>query len=367
MLSSVDPHYRGMNVPAIYEILHRGLGAAKPSEYETKAQFDARIEKIKSLPLFGSHKIGDQYTFVLGGVWEGEGSISEGAGGPLSYLRGAIQTSYDAESQVLTVTIPAVTGVAFGTDHTSFGWGYRNRDTGHHVGQNAFGVKKVVTDVVSLRHTLEVDTANLAWLKAYCNQEFSRDVQCKVSVPVGKARAMDGDVRVAFGATLKEPYTEEEAGTEKATIDSPFETYEVQRGLFISPNQLVIYSGRTGEIVAQYSNEGFQQEYPLHVEISENKSPDWKDPLCTRNLYLIRDGSIAFDYQVDDGKEIHLFRPDKPLRLQARKSVTLSVPFCFIPRLTVLRDGAPYQLTCETQRQFAMNTSKCEAIGLPSQ
>lgn len=364
VLTSVDPHYRGMNVPTIYEILHRGLGSAKQSQYETKAQFDARIELMKGLTLFGNQKVGDQYTFVLGGGWNGGGSVSAEGGGALSYLRGAIQTAYDAESQVMTVTIPAVTGVGFGADHTAFGWGYSSRPVGHHLGQNAFGVKKTITESVSLQHTIEFESADISWLKAYCKQEFSSDLQCEVSVPATKASAMDGDIRVALGGTLKEPYTEEESGTQKATIDSPYETFEVQRGVFISPNQLVIFSGRSGEIVAQYSNAAFQQEYALHVEIGENKSPDWNNPICTG--YLVRDAPISFRYQIDGGKEIDVFRPDKALLIQAKNNVTLTVPFCFIPRLTVLRDNVPQQLVCEKQTQFALNRSKCQAIGLPA-
>lgn len=362
-VSSIDPHYRGMNLPAIYDILHRGLGEAKQSEYETKAQFDARIDKIRSLSLFGPHKIGDQYTFVLGGAWEGQGSVSAETEDSLASLRGAVQTSYDAETQILTVTVPSMLGLGSGTDQTSFGWGYSIRTTGHHVGQNAFGVRKVVAEGVTLQYTIEVDTADLVWLKPYCSKEFGSDIECRVPVAAAKARGMDGDVRVALGGTLEQPYTEEEKGTSKATIDNPFEAYEVERGLFVSPNQLVIYSGRTGEILAQYSDEAFQHEYPLHVEVSENKTPEWDNSLCTG--YLVRDAPIQFYYQVDDGKSIDVFNPDKPIRLQAKRSVTLSVPFCFIPRLTVLRDGLPYRLNCETQSAYALNRSKCEAIGPP--
>jgi hypothetical protein len=49
MSSSVGPHYRGMNAAAIYDVLHRNFGTAIASEYETKAEFSARLEKIKSL------------------------------------------------------------------------------------------------------------------------------------------------------------------------------------------------------------------------------------------------------------------------------------------------------------------------------
>ncbi|WP_433970203.1 hypothetical protein [Tunturiibacter gelidiferens] len=251
--TSVEPHYRGMNASAIFDVLHRNIGVIKASEYETKTQFDARLQRIMSLPLFDGHKVGDQYTFALGGAWAGERSFSSEGGDPLSYLRGAIQTSYNSESQILTVTLPIVTGMASGMYDMAFGWGYDVRTVGHHVGQNAFGVKMAVTDSVIHEQTLDFNDADIAWLESHCEQESARsDVKCKVPVSAARARAMDGSIRVALGSTLKEPYTAEDSGTQKATIDSPYENHEVRHGLFISPNQLVIYDGRTGEVVAQY-------------------------------------------------------------------------------------------------------------------
>ena len=360
-LSSVDPHYLGMNVDAIYSALHKGIGVAKQSEYETKSEFAARLEKIKALPLVGRHAIGDQYTFVVGGAWEGEGSVSKDNAQDLSVLRGAIETNYNAESEMLTVKIPKIQGLASGRDHISFGWSYDSHVTGKHIGENAFGVKKVIVDGISLQYTLEVDTADLGWLSAYCSQEY--DVECSVRIPAAKARAMDGDVRVAIGATLMAPYADEETGVDSATIDSPYETRQTERGIYIVPNQLVMYSRRSGEILAQFSTVAFQQEYPLHVEITENGSPDWSSPICTP-AFTIRDAPISFEYQVDNDEVKHVFDPKLPLSLQAKSSVNLSIPYCSIPRLRVLRNGSPYKLTCEEQNRYALNVSKCEAIGL---
>ncbi len=166
---------------------------------------------------------------------------------------------------MLTVSIPAVAGTADMSDHTSLGWSYTSHATGRHVGQNAFGVKRMITERVTLQQTLEVDNRDLAWLKTYCS-DSSGDITCELLMPAAKARAMDGDIRVAFGATLTPPYMEEQTGTNTPSIDSPFETYVDSQSIYIVPNQVVIYAGRTGEVVADYSKQGAQKVDPPYVD-----------------------------------------------------------------------------------------------------
>jgi hypothetical protein len=260
VVSSVDPYYRGMNVSAIYDVLHASLGEFKPSEYESSTQFETRLAKVSAVPLVGGRKVGEQYTFVLGTAWVGGGSVSDKNESADAYLSGALRTSYDAEAQMLTVTIPVDTGVqdfdtSSGIDHNSFRLGYGTvSNRGHYVGQNAYGVKKVISDVLMRIHSLEVDSADISWLKTYCKQEGGlSDVECTMSVPREKARAMDGGVRAAFGATLKAPFTEERSDVIDATINSPYQIRQIYQGLFIHPNQLVIFNESSGEILAQYT------------------------------------------------------------------------------------------------------------------
>lgn len=73
--SSVDPHYMGTNVALLYDILRRVLGPTRRSQYETADQFSKKLDTLKQLTLIGNHRLGDQFTFVVGGVWNGEGSV----------------------------------------------------------------------------------------------------------------------------------------------------------------------------------------------------------------------------------------------------------------------------------------------------
>jgi hypothetical protein len=72
---------------------------------------------------------------------------------------------------MLTVTLPIVTGLTSGMYDLAFGWSSNVRTVGHHIGQNAFGVKMAVTDSMILEQTLDFNDVDIAWLESHCEQE----------------------------------------------------------------------------------------------------------------------------------------------------------------------------------------------------
>ncbi len=251
-VTSVPAHYRGMNAASLYSTLRLCVGEVKRSQYETKEQFDAEQANLLQLPLANNHKVGDRFTFVIGGAWDGTGSVPIDEFTANEYLEGAIQTSYEATNGILTVKIPTVGGVDGSSDLSAFGLTYRSRTTGHHMGQNAFGVKKSVSEGVSLNYVLQVQNSDLLWLKRKCDQHYGMDWECEFHIPADQARAMDGKIRVAISGTFVAPYIKEQSGQKTATLDSPYEEYEVSRGLYINPAQVVFFDSATGTVLAAY-------------------------------------------------------------------------------------------------------------------
>jgi hypothetical protein len=352
-------------IPAaeLYEAAGRTLVAPEKSEFETTAQYQARIEALAQKILLRGLKASDDFAFVLR-------PSSHSISGPLQkrddflMFQAGVETKYDADSKQMSVSIPTDAG-EFGGDYKWVSAIHRSVAYGvPYVGQTAFGVKHLIRRVKT--DTLELEMEDYDWL----SPDYTGDGTEKVfslTVEPDQARTLSDDIEIIVIGKLRAPFTSHSVdGTEPSLEQAePTNIARVHRLLHITLDRVIIADSRTGAILKQFSRKKHQTEFPLTVEFRGEDVP-FSDSRCTESAYLFPFNILSIDYSVDGGAEQHEFLQDPtrngPLRIEAHSYVDVSIKYCDIPRVRVLVGGSPYKLSCEYQGQYIANDSKCARI-----
>ena len=231
-VESFSAKFQGHNADGVVKELKRIV--TKKDDYESDSEYTERIEKaLNTLPL----------------------SISSGGICVVEHNFGLSNTSYVANSKILWVNIFNrhikiwVDGNNIHKDFRVF-FSERNRRESSYIGSNAFGVSTRVSKMErsATYITFDGESTKKALLSAGF---FEDDVYFSVplEIPPVEARALHGNVRVAYKYRLRLPYlgTYEEFETPK--IDWPFESKERQTLVIADLRAVIVFDKKTGRIL----------------------------------------------------------------------------------------------------------------------
>lgn len=340
----------------LYKAASRTLTAPEKSEFETTAQYEARIAALLRKPLLHGLSGNDDFAFVLK---PSARSIS----GPLPRQHDFLtvdflETKYDADSRQMSVSIP--TDAEIGSDYKWVSAMHRSVAYGtSYVGQNAFGVRRLVRKVDT--DTLEMDVEDYDWLSADYTDDYPNKV-FTLTVAPDQARALSGNIEVIMIGRLRAPFTSHFVDGFEPSLEQPepTDTTRIHRVLHIALDQVIIADSGTGTILKQFSRQRHQTEFPLRVDFRGEDAP-FSDTRCTESAYLFPFNILSIDYSIDGGTEQHAFL-NESVHIEARQYVDVSIPYCNVSRVQAFVGGRPYKLSCEYQEQYIGNDSKCARI-----
>ena len=353
--NKLPANFQGDDADLLYRAIAQKLVHPDKEEFESSAEYETRLQVFASQPLLGKMSAGDEFAFVLG-------LGGESVRGADATVYGKIQTSYDADAQVLTVTIPL--DPLSDEDGNFYDWASiwkrEGVPLGSYVASNAFGVKAQVRRFNDLSTEILIDNSD--WLEPDCSKNPG-DVTCNVTVGSSVARSFAAHPRVLVIGKMLPPFISSQEDTSEPTVDTPSEIHHHYKLLHFRLDQLWVFDGQTGGVLHKYSREEHAEEFPLRVSFLLKTPDTWSDPRCGKEFS--QDSVVEIDYGVDGAApKMEYLSATKALQVEARHSVDVSAQYCNLDRISVTVNGQPFALTCEPQSQFLFNTSKCEAIQL---
>jgi hypothetical protein len=263
----------------------------------------------------------------------------------------------------MSISIPT-DGGELGSDYKWITGIYRAVTYGTpYVGQNAFGVHRLIRKVRT--ETLELEVGDYDWLMPDCTDDGLNKV-FSLTVEPSEARELSENIEIIMIGNLHAPFVSHSVDGTEPSLEQlePTNITRVHRLLHISLDRLIIGDTRTGAILKQFSRQQHQTEYPLTVEFRGEDVP-FSDPRCEESASLFPFNILSIDYSIDGGTEQHAFLSE-PLHVEARQYVDVSVSYCNVSRVRAFVGGRPYKLNCEYQGQYIANDSKCARIQIES-
>jgi hypothetical protein len=353
----LPPHFSPMSAVEVYDAATRIQAGSQKSDFETTAQYQARLAALLHRPLLHGLNGTDDFAIAL---LPSARSISGAVRAHDDFLTmDFVETKYDADSQRMSLSIPK-NGGEIGSDYMWITAIHRTITYGApYVGQNAFGVKHLVRKVRT--DTLELALDDYDWLAP----DYSDDGLNKlfsIAVEPHKARELSETIEILMIGKLHAPFTSHSVEGTEASLEQliPTDITRVHRLLHMSLDQLIIADSQSGTILAQFGRKKHREEYPLTVEFRGIEVP-FSDPRCEQYASLFPFNILSIDYSVDGGTTEHAFL-NKPVHVEARQYVDVSTRYCNTPRVSVYVDGHPFKLTCEYQAQYIANDSTCTRI-----
>jgi hypothetical protein len=249
---------------------------SQKGEYETSAQYAVR-QKSAAVPP-------QPIAFLLNG------------GGRFGY-GGSVRTAYDADRQVLNITLELFKRTVGGSDiYGTYDLDGTIIHGDHYLGTNAYGTTADVTQVIAKSYSLAVE--NGTWLTL---RNLGYAMQgAKVTLPImfspEKAKDLAGNIGVLLVGNLQTPWVSRDLSVSTPTLENPSDVSEIRAYLHIDPTEVWLIDIRSGEVLFKFSERSLaeqlnhleeerRQTYPLRLDISG--------------------GWAAFlTYAVDDGEEI---------------------------------------------------------------
>ena len=253
-------HFVPTNPAELYAAASRILVAPEKSDFETTAQYQARIEALAQKVLLRGLKASDDFAFVLR-------PSSRSISGPLEkqddfLTMDFVDTKYNADSEQMFVLVPTDTG-AIGTDYKWVSAIHRSVSYGApYVGQNAFGVRRLIRRIKT--DTFELDVADYDWLSLYCTDDTEEQVKAglyglgkmfSLTVPPEEARVLSDDIEVIMIGRLRAPFTSHSIDGNEPSLENLKDLTRVHHLLHISLDQLIIANSRTGRILKHFSSQ----------------------------------------------------------------------------------------------------------------
>jgi hypothetical protein len=353
--NKLPPYFQGDDANILYRAIAQKLVHPDKGEFESSAEYESRLQVFASQPILGKTAAGDEFAFVLG---LGGESVRDAD----ATVYGKIQTSYDADAQMLTVTIPL--DPLSDQDGNFFDWAsIWKRDgvpLGSYIGSNAFGVKAQVRRFNDL--STEILIANSDWLQSDCSKNPG-DVTCSVSLGSSIARSFAAHPRVLVIGELLPPFISSQEDTCEPTVDAPSEIHHHYKLLHFRLDQLWLFDGETGAVLRKYSREIHAVQFPLAVSFVLGTPKTWKNPHCA-DVYVPQT-PVVFNYGIDGSDpKTGILSGTKVLEVDAHRSVAGSAQYCDLDRISLTVNGKPFTLICETQTEFPFSASKCDPIQL---
>lgn len=222
-LSDLPPNYLGNSPTAVYLALGRQSTSLAKSQFETSANYIARLSRLlNQLQIEG--KIAGEDTFMF--------ALSE------------VSESYDADSATISFKVDSqpeyFTNAKPLDELSSIVLTSSSKSLGSRTGQNAFGVK------------IKYRIVQYSALKLVMARHRVAPWQFKLLLPgvaPQEARKLMGGLRVALIGMLMRPYIDDSTEYDRATLSEPEEAHYQNYYLFFDPHKLVVFERRTGKLV----------------------------------------------------------------------------------------------------------------------
>lgn len=224
------------------EDLVRELGAAgttTKSEFETTAQFEARVKQSK---------LADRkYAFVYGS-YASSSSASQTVPEslvPLITQRTPPSFAYNADSGLMTTSIP---------DDLTLKVVARRADSA--IGQNSFGARAEFRSVLADEFAVNASRASAFWLNDALFRDYPFPNHPQFSFPLGidHAREVKPYLRVVLVGTLTSTEVKCQSFREAATLSKPFEIERRRCSVDFDITELHIIDARTGTGVITFNS-----------------------------------------------------------------------------------------------------------------
>lgn len=255
-VEKLPPKFSGNNVITLFGALLKNYPKYQKNEFETNEVFQERLVRLEDATVTGKLKYNGTVAFPL---------------------LASFESSYDADSQTMTVSIPITTiqdsdladAVSYELPPGQGAYRYSSETiSGHaieifstltktktYTGSNAFGTKVKITG--KLYDTVAVAVKGDNKLIAY------NSIKMSFSIPPEKARFAKATGNILLVGTLIHPYVGTGSYHSTATITEPVEVLDRIRYVAMELTDIRYYSRATGEI---FHTEDIS--YPSSEEVS---------------------------------------------------------------------------------------------------
>ena len=239
-MTHLAPQYQGVDPRVIYNELERRSKLIK-GEFETTAEFNARMARVQAAPLIGTVMKDSTIPFTLA---NGETMLDK------------VTTRYDADNGVLAVSIEMsapIIGVEMDTDKRSLPLKYDFEASSSYVGQNAFGARVIIKKTFANIFELLIDNyRDYERVRPDSPVTFHHTITAKLEMTPAEAMGAKPTLKVLALVTLRDPYILEGYISHKPTVSEPRDTFAVYKYLVAELREFWIYDYASGRVYAKW-------------------------------------------------------------------------------------------------------------------
>ncbi len=212
---ALPPNFKGNNIKTIYHSISVKNIFLDKSEYETKAQYEARKKEALLKPYIGSLRLDSLLAF----------SVSD------------LKTEYDAELQMLKAKVGLLSGqLTLLTDLVK---------KISYIGRNAFGVRARVTEKLYFSYDLLCDNYRDLNVSTWSDLVFLLPMSAEIAL-VNRY-----NLRVLIICKPDEPFVQQTISSDKPTLNDPLGIHIKKHILRVKVFGVWIYDSRTGRVLAK--------------------------------------------------------------------------------------------------------------------
>lgn len=235
----LPPAFAGTRFAEIFAELTKLKNKFKKDEYETTAQYDARLAALADSSLYGKIKLSSLVGYVL--------------------PPGAIETLYNADTQTLNLFLPLQSDGSAECyvrperiseyECIAFTLIEDLKSSSRYVGRNAFGLKKVITKQEFVE--LGIIFSGLQSLKPPAKKNYDRGYAADLRVEPNKARTLRSSVRAILIGNFASPYAVAESRHDTPTMAEPLDITTTFLRVALQLKEVCFFDDSTGEILAK--------------------------------------------------------------------------------------------------------------------
>jgi hypothetical protein len=243
--------FLGHDARAICRAIEK-TGPKEKAEFETTAQYEARLAGQAKKTLYGTLTMSSTFAFV---VPTHESPKFVGSMYPLN-----LRTKYDADSETMNVEIGFSSMHPRGDEYAegvrSIIWNEVSRTDGSYLGSNAFGATTRVerTTETTTGLAFDIATTPLYRGKGSLDKIVSESRRTSFHVSPQRAKLLKDGLRILVIATLIDPYTVNTEEYKDPTLEYPYEETRRYRYLKVAIEDVWIFDLTSGEVFVKLSH-----------------------------------------------------------------------------------------------------------------
>ncbi len=245
-LATFGPGFLGHDIKAVVALLEKASPKSK-SEFETTAQFEARVASISP--------VGKQYVFVNDPSADAQ---------HIDKYNDAGEFVYNADEQAFDRSIMMAYLGPSSDRRTGTGGMFMLRNitvpTGQYAATNSFGVRTIVSRIEKTLYELQVlkTEGKLSKTGGDSSRPYasasSMFIDIHAPMKTGEAISAKSHLRLAFICTVSASEVWREDNVTEPTIDNPVEIRWHEITLPVDINEIIVFDNRTGEILMTTRN-----------------------------------------------------------------------------------------------------------------